>query len=267
MVDFRFEESLFIPDTQIELTTRSNFYSKHQLELARNANGRNIGDPTVITNHTKYFPLICQAIEAIASIDEEQHKEILMLCSNIVLFEADEIIAFTSIDVHGMIFIKPTSTCNTVFFIDHIIHECSHIALNCVLADLERYFKVDPFLTIYNSPFRKGEKRGVYHTIHACFVLARLSSFYGKYLPEVEGTEFYNDVVGRLLLNIARLEEGISYINDENIYTDQGKKILNYLNTILVESKNAFAELILNYDVSDQPIEFDINLFLKTNNL
>jgi len=254
-----------INNTNIEVSQYSDHYITSQLYEATKNSQRDIGNPDFEKNISKYMNYINKALPIIKQVDKEQYEEISKTCQKLVLFKAKEIIAFTSIDLHGVIFIRPRSTDNEVYFIDHFIHECSHIALNCALLNLEDYFAIDPFKTQFKSPFRVGEKRGVYHTFHACYVLSKLINFYDKWMAKKVEQKFYFDVLGRLLLAVYRLEEGLSFISSASSYTEKGLKVYKQLEQILHKAKKNHKQLIQKYVVKNQPIEFNLKMFLKTN--
>lgn len=266
-VSFKFTPVVFLKNTKIELTLHMNSYLSDQFKQAKQSGTRQLGRTIIEKDINKYCPYISKAIVIIAEIDKRQHNEIMKTCHKTILFKAKEIIAFTSINLHGAIFIKPRNFDTEVFFVDHLIHESSHIALNCVFLNIKDYFTIDPFVTQFKSPFRIGEARGAYHTFHACYVLSKLLNFYNKWESKGISKKHYFDVIGRLLLAIHRLEEGLSYINVSSIFTKKGYEIFSNMNILLSTVKNQHQNLIKKYSIENQPIEFDLKLFIESNNL
>ncbi|REK49749.1 MAG: hypothetical protein DWQ48_06395 [Bacteroidetes bacterium] len=193
----------------------------------------------------------------------------LKLCLDAITFiSGKNIIAFTCIEAPGLIFLKPRKDNESImFYCEHLLHEISHISLNYILFDIDEYFKIDPFKEVFNSPFRM-EKRGLYHVIHASYVLSRIVLFFTRMYNSklMNDKNLRHEILGRLALSSFRLEETIPEITG-NFYTQKGKSIYNFiLNTSKTHSyrKNIFVN---KYNIANQSIEYNHDLFTNSNKL
>jgi hypothetical protein len=192
--------------------------------------------------------------------------EIEFCLDAISFISGKNIIAFTAIEEPGIIFFKPRSNEESLlFFCEHLVHEVSHVALNYMIVDINEYFKINPFEAIFNSPFRI-DKRGLYHVIHALYVLAKITFFFNRLSKTelIKNNQYSSEIFGRLALASYRLEKNINEI-DGPFYTKKGDVIINFIKKINKELCFSKNKLVSQFDLTGQSIEYNHNLFLKNN--
>lgn len=122
---------------------------------------------------TDLIPLHGAAMEAlalIAAVDDEMHAEITAHVSLIKLFNGVGVEGFSSPKAFGAIWLRlPEPGKEIAWFLEHLVHECSHLHLNALLA-------LDPLLInpqeIHQAPIRP-DPRPLFQVLHGTFVLWR----------------------------------------------------------------------------------------------
>jgi hypothetical protein len=277
IVDFTFEKLLFVGDTSLEILKYNHHYIYNKLENDQKLKTISTNDIS-IDKIVKYSEVLNEGYELIKSVDETQYIEIQKLVKRIVFFDCGYFMNFTSMDFQGNVFISTYNAAKPLTFIDTLIHETSHLALNLILMNHQDYFVIDPFELTFNSPFfKKSTKRGLYHSVHATYVLSKLVRFYNKLYDsgKLTGIKKY-ELLSLLLLDIRLLKEALSYINNDSLYTAKGKILFNEMKLIYDTVYDDKKELIDKYKIPENhtdvnaavlPRFFEAEDFLKANNL
>jgi hypothetical protein len=111
-----------------------------------------------------------RALELIAGVDADMAAEIGAQVSHVKLFEGRGMEGLSSPKAFGAIWVRvPEPEQALGWFLEHLVHECSHLHLNALLA-------LDPLLTnpaeINQAPIRP-DPRPMFQILHGTFVLAR----------------------------------------------------------------------------------------------
>jgi HEXXH motif-containing protein len=122
---------------------------------------------------TKLTPLqaaVEEALRRIQGVDEAMHAEIQEHVALIKLFRGPGVEGFSSPKAFGAIWLQmPQPGQELAWFLEHLVHECSHLHLNALLA-------LDPLLLNPNehhqAPIRP-DPRPLFQVLHGTFVLAR----------------------------------------------------------------------------------------------
>ncbi len=277
-VSFTFEKITYLSQSSIEVLTHSHEYLLHKIvssdHIYLNTENIEVSKDKVL----QYYHVLNSAFNIIKKTDAEQLFEIENLVKRIAFFDCGYFMNFTSMDFQGTIFISTYDSAKPLTFIDTLIHETSHLALNLILIDTEAYFTIDPFELKFHSPFfEKSTKRGLYHSMHATYVLTKLVRFYNRLFDTkiLKGVEEY-ELLGLFLLDIKLLGEALSYIDDPTLYTRKGKALFNEMKTLYEAVCLDKKEIINTYQIpqshnntnaSVTPKNFEVDDFLKINNI
>lgn len=269
-IQFKFEPITCIDKTNVEIRKHSHPFYEQLLRKTEKAGKQKLKSDfnvSIEKNIETYLPKIEDSFKLIKKVSPPQYKEILKLCRTIVLLKGTNLIAFTALEMHGVVFLRPRKSDTRLFFAEHIIHEVSHIALNSILLNIQSFFTINPFEERFSSPFRK-DLRGAYQVIQAAFVLAKITQFFSESLSKSKpkGKEFY-ETVGRIMLSLERLKEALRYIDDKNIYTKKGLYIYDELSKLESSLRHKHERFFEEYTMSNQKIEFDLQRFLKLNKI
>ena len=110
------------------------------------------------------------ARDLIRQVDRDMSAEIDSHITHIKLFDGSGIEGLSSPKTFGVIWLKvPTERTALDWFLEHIVHECSHLHLNVLMA-------MDPLLInpneFHRAPIRP-DPRPLFQVLHGTFVLAR----------------------------------------------------------------------------------------------
>lgn len=118
---------------------------------------------------------VVNALDNIAELDASFSEEIQRFVSRIYLFSGETVVGLTSPDFHGAMFLSSprvdADDDDDAYYIEHIVHETSHMYLNTVLA-FDRLLHNGPE-EIFDAPIR-ADKRPLLGVLHATFVLFRI---------------------------------------------------------------------------------------------
>lgn len=277
VTDFTFETPMYVSDSATEILKHSHPYITSKLAT----------DPSLSKLMIKDFPIekvirhketLEEGYAIIKKVDPVQYAEIHKLVKKIFFFDCGYFMNFTAMDFQGMLFISTYNAAKPLTFIDTLIHETAHLNLNLVLMNYHEYFTIDPFELKFNSPFfKKSVKRGLYHSIHATYVLAKLVRFYNKLYDAgiFTGLKKY-ELLALFLLDMRLLKEALSYIKDRSLYTDKGLLLFGEIQSTYEKIAKEKAELINQYKIPEgydeenaavRPRFFEADDFLKANNL
>ena len=111
-----------------------------------------------------------EAMDLISQVDADMHAEIQTHVACVKLFTGNGIEGLSSPKAFGALWLKaPTEADALAWFLEHLVHECSHLHLNALLV-------LDPLLTnpneVHQAPIRP-DPRPLFQVLHGTFVLAR----------------------------------------------------------------------------------------------
>ena len=126
--------------------------------------------PLLETDLTPLHAAAMQALALIAEADPAMHDEIQAHVSLIKLFSGPGVEGFSSPKAFGAIWLRlPEPGGELAWFLEHLVHECSHLHLNALLA-------LDPLLLnpdeLHQAPIRP-DPRPLFQVLHGTFVLWR----------------------------------------------------------------------------------------------
>jgi len=128
---------------------------------------------------------IDRAMAHIAEVDPEMHGEILTHVASIRMLEGSGMEGMSTPRAFGAIWLRmPEPGGELAWFLEHLVHECSHLHLNALLA-------MDPLLLnpdeINQAPIRP-DPRPMFQILHGTFVLFRNCRVHGRlslYAPDL----------------------------------------------------------------------------------
>ena len=126
--------------------------------------------PLLETQLTPLQAAVEEALGRIECVDQGMHAEIQEHVALIKLFQGPGVEGFSSPKAFGAIWLQmPQPGRELAWFLEHLVHECSHLHLNALLA-------LDPLLLNPNehhqAPIRP-DPRPLFQVLHGTFVLAR----------------------------------------------------------------------------------------------
>lgn len=189
--------------------------------------------------------IVISSLCTIARNDPEMFDEIQEQVRIIKLFNGKVTMGLTDVRMLGAMFIRlPRTNINPeLYFLEHIIHEASHIHLNCLMA-------IDP--CILNSPEERfvsplrSDLRPMIGVFHATFVSARVARTIIKLYQATNN----DNLIHTLAETLDEIIRGISEIEAHAILSLAGKKIIESIKEILDSGKAL--PIWRDYDFSNQ---------------
>jgi len=126
--------------------------------------------PLLETELSPLQAMVQEALVRIAQVDGAMHAEIQQHVTLIKLFRGPGVEGFSSPKAFGAIWLQmPQPDQALAWFLEHLVHECSHLHLNALLA-------LDPLLfnpsEMHQAPIRP-DPRPLFQVLHGTLVLAR----------------------------------------------------------------------------------------------
>lgn len=129
----------------------------------------------------------------------------------------------TNFYMWGMMFIYIKSTHSIPYYIDHIIHECAHTALNIFNAKDE--LVTNASTERFTAPLRK-DKRPMIGLFHALFVLNRICGTFKKIISD-ESCEYLDEAIEKYNDSLKKLQDTYTTVRANAKTTPLGENILN----------------------------------------
>lgn len=178
--------------------------------------------PLLEEDLSPYQSALMYALDLIQQVDQEMYGEIQTHVGMIKLFDGRGIEGLSTPKAFGAIWLKAPGHENAlVWFLEHLVHECSHLHLNAMMA-------FDPLLRnpneINRSPLRP-DPRPMFQVLHATFVLfrnVRVHSRLHARFPELN----LGDALQEFRL---QLESGLAVLKQFIKPTRYGQRLLDSL--------------------------------------
>jgi HEXXH motif-containing protein len=180
--------------------------------------------PLLEEDLSPYQEALVQALDLIRQVDEEMHAEIQTHVGIVKLFGGRGIEGLSTPKAFGAIWLKAPGHENALaWFLEHLVHECSHLHLNALMA-------FDPLLQnpneINRSPIRP-DPRPMFQVLHATFVLSRNKRVHARLhaqFPEL-------NLGGALQEFNTQFEAGLAVLKEFMKPTRYGKTLLDSLSS------------------------------------
>ncbi|MCX8491726.1 MAG: hypothetical protein ORN54_11725 [Cyclobacteriaceae bacterium] len=242
----------------------------HPLWAERFKNNNEIVEVEIEKTTQLHIDKLQNAFEIIAIHLPQLHEEILKTNRKIVLFYNPNVRCFVTIEAHGMIFLSTIPENDEVFFLEEIIHQCSHNTFNCVLFGNESdFFKIDIQKEILGDFIgNEAERRTIYSAMHGLYTVAkRYESFEKLIQKNIFVGKNRHEFLGRFGDLKKRFRTGLEKLNHDSIFTERGMDIYNTLDNFCFEAISRIDENQIDFDFSNQPAEFSYSKFLELNPL
>jgi hypothetical protein len=180
--------------------------------------------PLLEEDLTPYKNSLMQALDLIQQVDQDMYGEIQTHVGMIKLFDGRGIEGLSTPKAFGAIWLKAPGPENALaWFLEHLVHECSHLHLNAMMA-FDLLLK-NPNET-NRSPIRP-DPRPMFQVLHATFVLSRNLRVHSRLharFPELN--------LGNALKEFSsQFESGLAVLNEFMKPTRCGQKLLYSLNS------------------------------------
>lgn len=182
----------------------------------------------------EYVAVVQDALAMLRAADPEMHAEMTELVAGIRIYRTRHLGSISTPRSFGLMHLKPPTSAAemaspTVCFVERIVHETSHIALNAVMTH-------DPLVlndpgTGYSSPLRPDPRpmNGIYHAV---FVLSRVV----RTLASVRQHHATEDVAVIYEDSLAAFEAGHDTVRAHGELSERGREVLDSCAALVAEA-------------------------------
>ena len=214
-------------------------------------------------NQSSFFN---SAIDIIKFYTPDYFKLIKSNVKKVLLFNGDAN-CFASMSAHNMIFLNIYKTNNPIFYLDHILHEGSHVVFNTLTFKT----KQNLFTVKFNSNLSEltgnvHDSGELYGQFHGLFTQSHINYGLAKYYrAKIFNGEESHELLGRLASNLTRFRSGVDVFNQPSKYNSEGRKWYDFFCERFAQLYNENMNTISHFDLSNQPYVFNYEKFKQLN--
>ncbi|WP_241569611.1 aKG-HExxH-type peptide beta-hydroxylase [Rosenbergiella collisarenosi] len=173
-----------------------------------------------------------EALSLLKDHDASSYEECKTFIDTIYLTGSTEghyIRSGCNFNLFGLIFLYAHESNTVPYYIEHIVHECAHHALNIINAD--DYIVENAPEERFSAPFRK-DKRPMIGIFHALFVLSRIAQSLSRFTASYRGT-YENEFSQRLDTALTKYQQTVQIVEEHAKLTPKGKEILKGIKEVM----------------------------------
>jgi hypothetical protein len=269
-VAYTFEERFMVADGQLEVYRYNHpLFAPYYMPYDRWVNDLPPVAVDVEGAVKRHILHVERALAILKQYSPALYEEILATNRRITLFHNPAVNCFVTLEAHGAIFLTTIPDNDEVFFVEELIHQCSHNAFNAILFDKASYFKIDVEHEILGEHLnKKSESRTLYSAIHGLYtVVKRYEVFDVLYSADVFRGRQKHEFLGRIGDLTKRLHTGLDDLNFDQVYTPKGFEMFQQLRQVGDEKAKRLQAVEDMFDFSNQPAEFSYAKFAELNPL
>lgn len=173
-----------------------------------------------------------EALSLLKEHDASSYEECTAFIDTIYLTGSTEghyIRSGCNFNLFGLIFLYAHDSNTVPYYIEHIVHECAHHALNIINAD--DYIVENAPEERFSAPFRK-DKRPMIGIFHALFVLSRIAQSLSRFTASYRGA-YENEFSQRLDTALTKYQQTVQIVEEHAKLTPKGKELLKGIKEVM----------------------------------
>jgi HEXXH motif-containing protein len=269
-VAYAFEDCLMVADGKIEVYHYNHPLFKPQY-VPYDPWAKDLPPVEVEVEDTvkRHLPSLEKALALLKRYCRPLYDEILATNRSITLFHNPDVYCFVTLSIHGAIFLTTIPENDEVFFLEELIHQCSHNAFNAALFDKGAYFNIDVEHEMLGEHLnKKNETRTLYSALHGLYtVVKRYECFEVLYHEDVFSGRQKHEFLGRIGDIKKRLNTGLDGLDFDKVYTPKEVEIYRLMQHTGDDIATRLKVLDGVFDFSNQPDEFSYAKFSELNPL
>lgn len=182
-------------------------------------------NPIIATDTSEYSDSIRKALKLLKLVEPKLRKEFDEIVTRVKLFGGKGYFGLSSPAVFGAIFIRLPVKNHVAYFLEHLVHELSHLTLNATMAHdpiLENPFEMN------QAPLRP-DSRPLFQILHATFVLSRNVSVSRKVVARFPELGFQSQLVHFE----EKFFEGYSTLEKTARFTPMGRQLFQSMQPLI----------------------------------
>lgn len=194
------------------------------------------------------------------------YEQILKATRRIVIYSGKRPFSFATLSAHGIAFLNASESDDEVFFIEDLMHQCSHVIFSAATLNAR-----DILLVAADTPFKyltgdERDNRDLYTALHGVFTMAWMnqcmdlcceSGFFSRVQK--------HELLGRFALMLSRFGGDLFCLTANGIFTEKGYLLLSWFASVYREVVAKRYDLLSQFDISNQPYCFSYQSFLLSN--
>lgn len=208
-----------------------------------------------------------EAFRILKTYFPEEFKFYAATTRRILLFSSPELRNFATREAHGVIYLNVNAQSTVAFFLEELIHQCSHTVFNAMTCDTQALFLVD-----YNRPVGdfvpNYDRRTLYSALHGIYTTGRIVDLLLQLLKQKPpfDVELLYELEGRIAINKKRHNIGLERVPLDEVFTPKGKALFNYYYQQLDHNIKANTSFF-DYNMQTHPVVFNYQKFKADNPL
>jgi len=176
--------------------------------------------------------LLTEALETMRAYSPLGYALVCSLVTDVIAVESGDFMSSSSPFFLGAIALNPEKLKNRYSYVDHLVHEASHIDLFIRQNVITYQLSNDSWL---DSPFRQ-KRRPIIAVLHACFVLARICLVLREVV--IFSRDSCNDLQQLLHDNLEMLSHSIESLQGSHELSEAGSGLLANIEEVYLQLKN-----------------------------
>lgn len=185
-----------------------------------------------VTDTVKEEEKVREALRLLKEHDASSYDECTAFIDNIYLTGSTEghyIRSGCNFNLFGLIFLYAHESNTVPYYVEHIVHECAHHALNIINAD--DYIVENAPEERFSAPFRK-DKRPMIGIFHALFVLSRIAQSLSRFISSYHG-DYEREFSERLDNALTKYQQTVEIVEEHAKLTPKGKELLKGIKEVM----------------------------------
>jgi len=173
-----------------------------------------------------------EALSLLKEYDTSSYGECAAFIDNIYLTGSTDghyIRSGCNFNLFGLIFLYAHEANTVPYYVEHIVHECAHHALNIINAD--DYIVENAPEERFSAPFRE-DKRPMIGIFHALFVLSRIAQSLSRFVASYSG-DYELEFSKRLDNALTKYQQTVEIVQEHAKLTPKGKKLLKGIKKVM----------------------------------
>jgi hypothetical protein len=269
-IPYTFEERLMVADGKLEVYRYNHpLFSPYYYLYDPWAKQLPPVEVEVEDTVKRHLPALIKAFAILKQYCPLFYDEILATNRSITLFHNPAVYCFVTMCIHGAIFLTTLPENDEVFFLEELMHQCSHNTFNTLLFSKTDYFNIDVEREMLGEHLNKAnETRTIYSALHGLYtVVKRYEGFNVLYHEDLFSGRQKHEFLGRIGDIRKRLNTGLDGLDFDKVYTPKGREVYELLKGVGDNMAGRLRAIDGVFDFSNQPGEFSYAKFSERNPL
>jgi len=211
-----------------------------------------------------------KGLAIIEACNPNHYKLLLKNLKKIMLFSAQKPNSFAVLKAHNMIFLNVNKWNTEMFFADHVSHEGAHITFFTFTYESKyQLFKCDPHTLFSEVTGNAWEHSTIYLRFHGLFTYYEITKGLEVYINNKSNPQRnLHEAKGRQAFHLKRFKLSIDPFEESiDIFSSEGIKWFEMFKEHYFRLEHEYGEILNDFNLNEQPYDFNSEIFEKQNSL